>query len=152
MCRAFGAVHGKNSARLEAHLIRQSQYSLAKFSFFERLEFVEPWCDEGGEDDDHQQLKPADKHERPNPPKAAGRLHEPENDEEKRNADHQAENQAFEFVGKVELRRYLVEAEPGFESEGRVKIGHQAGDSEIETDGETENNAPAINTERELLR
>src|SRR6185503_15482124 len=47
--------------------------------------------------------------------------------------------------------RYFVEAELGFKGESRVHIRHQTANREIQSNGQTENNALAVNTEQKLL-
>lgn len=95
----------------------------------QRLELVEDRCDEGRVDqqDEHLERDPDDPG--PQPPQAAGLVHQPQHDEQQRQAERSAEQGIFQHVGEEQPLRHPVEAEPLFDSELTVILERDVDDA-----------------------
>ena len=140
MRRTARAVHRENPAGLKTCLFRQGENPPAQLAFFQRFELVEQRRDQARIEHNHEKLKREDKQKSPEPPVGTGRVHQPKNDEKKRDTDREREQEPFELIDDVKPGRGLVEAETLFEDERRIDVGGKAQERKNDPDTETKNN------------
>ena len=121
MGRTLAAVHHEQAFGCKTAALHQRRHAGFQAFVFERLELVEHRRDHGRVQHQNQQVKTHPDCPGPQPPQAAGAAHQPQDERDDGQSDHDAHQRGFQQIAKPELQAHLVEAKALFNAEGAVQ-------------------------------
>jgi hypothetical protein len=127
MAGTFAAVHDLNAAGAETGAGGEFEQAFPQSTFRQWGELVEQGQDEDGRQNRHQELKDEQGGPGPEPPPGTGPGDEFENEDQKRIAQHESQEQSLQAVEPPKALGGSVKSEPLFEAELGVPVQRQVG-------------------------
>ena len=125
MGAAAAAIHHEQALGPKSATLHQRLHAFSQLAVLQRLELVEQRRDHAWVEHHHQQGKRHPDAPGPEPPQAAGALHQPQVKCGQRQADDGSHQRAFEHIGPPQALCALVETEAFFQTEGGVPAHRQ---------------------------